>query len=119
MLFHIFNSQEERRAYGGSGFIEIQFCRTSSDNSMTDCETLQDIHHWQDDSLYVDDGDSFYNEYHHVFDLLDMYGMNYFGPKSINPAIEKLIQEKPMDYEILVEWLGKAKEYNGFYILGL
>ncbi len=27
MLFHTFNSQEERRAFGGSMFIELQFCK--------------------------------------------------------------------------------------------
>ena len=26
MLFHTFKSQEERRKFGGSAFIEIQFC---------------------------------------------------------------------------------------------
>ena len=27
MLFHTFSSQEERRKYGGSAFIEIQYCK--------------------------------------------------------------------------------------------
>jgi len=26
-MFHIFDSQEKRRKYGGSAFMEIQFCR--------------------------------------------------------------------------------------------
>jgi len=67
VLFHVFNSQEERRAYGGSAFIEI----------------------------------------------------HYYGQELIKPIIEKLIKAKPKDYEILVEWLNKAEEYTGFYILGL
>ena len=50
---------------------------------------------------------------------MDIFGMNYYGPESINPVIEKIITAKPMEYEVLVEWLNKAKEYNGFYILGL
>lgn len=31
----------------------------------------------------------------------------------------KLQKEKPADYEALIEWLTKSKEYNGFYILGI
>ncbi len=27
MLFHIFNSQKERREFGGSDFIEMQYCK--------------------------------------------------------------------------------------------
>ena len=27
MLFHTFNTQEERRKFGGSDFIEMQYCR--------------------------------------------------------------------------------------------
>ena len=36
MLFHVFNSQEERRAYGGSAFIEIQFCKLSTKRKVTE-----------------------------------------------------------------------------------
>ena len=63
--------------------------------------------------------EALHNEYHHIFDALDIFGMNYFGPELINPVIERLIKVKPKDYEILTNWLNKAKEYNGFYILGL
>lgn len=119
MLFHVFNSQEERRTYGGSAFIEIQFCKLSANRKVTERVALRSIQHWQNDSLYVDDEDLFYNEYHCIFDAMDIFGMNYYGPESINPVIEKIITAKPMEYEVLVEWLNKAKEYNGFYILGL
>ena len=119
MLFHVFNSQEERRAYGGSAFIEIQFCKLSTKRKVTERVALRSIQHWQNDSLYVDDEDLFYNEYRCIFDTMDIFGMNYYGPESINPVIEKLTATKPKDYEILVDWLSNAKEYNGFYILGL
>ena len=52
MLFHIFNSQEERRAFGGSGFIEIQYCRHPMDTKPK--RILNNVTHWSDDSLYVD-----------------------------------------------------------------
>ena len=119
MLFHVFNSQEERRAYGGSAFIEIQFCKVPAKRKVNARVALRSIHHWQNDSLYVDNEDLFYKEYHSIFNALDIFGMNYYGPESINPVIEKINTTKPMEYEVLVEWLNKAKEYNGFYILGV
>ena len=36
MLFKIFNSQEERKKYGGSAFIEIQFCRLPMGTNVKD-----------------------------------------------------------------------------------
>ena len=119
MLFHIFNSQEDRRAYGGSAFIEIQFCKLPAKRIRNKSAALRNLHHWQNDSLYIDDENLFYNEYHHIFDTVDIFGMNYYGPESIKPIIEKIITTEPMEYEVLVEWLIKAKEFNGFYILGL
>lgn len=119
MLFHVFNYQEERRAYGGSAFIEIQFCKLSDKQKEIECTAQNGIRHWQNDSLYVDDEYLFYNEYHCIFDNLDIYGTAYYGSYSINAVMEKLITVKPKDYEILAGWLSKAKEYGGFYILGL
>ena len=119
VLFHVFNSQEERRAYGGSAFIEFQFCKLPAKRKVNKRVALHSINHWQNDSLYVDDEGLFYKEYHCIFDSLDIFGMNYYGPDLIKPIIEKLITVKPIDYEVLIEWLDKAKEYNGFYILGI
>lgn len=39
--------------------------------------------------------------------------------KEIIGIIEKINSEKPVGYEILAEWLNIAKNYNGFYILGI
>lgn len=127
MLFHIFNSQQERREYGGSCFIEFQFCLLPKDTSL---ETLvnSDVH-WQDDSLYVSDENKFYREYSSIFNCgvynnlssgtVDVYGLNYYSPEKTDIIIDKLCQEKPYDYQVLLDWLNKSKEYNGFYILGI
>lgn len=127
MLFHIFNSQRERREYGGSCFIELQFCSLPKG---TPIETLvnSDVH-WQDDSLYVDDENKFYKEYSSIFDCgvynnlssgtVDVYGLNYYSPEKTDIIIDKLGREKPCDYQMLLDWLEKSKEYNGFYILGI
>ena len=127
MLFHSFESQEERRNYGGSYFIEIQFCDMPFQSEINDFN----FQNWRNDSLYVygDDDNVFYNEYKHYFDcgiyanlktgIVDLHGINYYSPDLIEPIIEKIVKGMPKDYEIIAEWLNKAKLHNGFYILGL
>ena len=67
MLFHIFDSQEERRNFGGSGFIEIQFCKLPSGTTTKKLVAVNSINHWQNDSLYIDDENAFYQEYSQFF----------------------------------------------------
>jgi hypothetical protein len=129
MLFHSFNSQDERRDYGGSAFIEIQFCRLPVGTSNKKIVAISNIINWQNDSLYVDCEEEFYREYSSILGFgmysnlsngpLDIYGINYYSPSAIVRIIEALNREKPMDYEILLDWLNKAKIYNGFYVLGI
>ena len=128
-MFHFFDSQEERRNFGGSAFIEIQFCKLPSGTTTKKLVAISNIKHWQNDSLYIDDENAFYQEYSHIFNcglynnlktgIVDIYGINYYAPSLIESIIEKLQKEKPADYEALIEWLTKSKEYNGFYILGI
>lgn len=129
MIFHIFNSQEERRAFGGSAFIELQFCKLSPDTKVK--KIVNNIKYWQNDSLYVylDDIDTFDQEYGHILSsgiynnmksgMVDIYGINYYKPALIDSIIERLNKEKPTDYEVLVSWLIESKSYNGFYVLGI
>ena len=129
MLFLVFNSQEERMEYGGSAFIEMQFCKLPVGTKMKDIVAVRSINNWQNDSLYINDEDVFYQEYSQIFNcgiynnlksgVVDLYGINYYEPSFIDTIITKLYEEKPIDYESLVEWLSKAKQFNGFYILGL
>lgn len=129
MLFHIFNSQKERREYGGSAFMEMQFCKLPAGTKVKDIVAVEKIKNWQNDSLYIDDEQTFYLEYSRIFNCgiynnlqsgaVDIYGINYYAPEFIEPIIEKLQKEKPLDHETLVVWLNNAKEYNGFYILGI
>lgn len=129
MLFHTFNSQDERRDYGGSAFIEIQFCKIPYGTKSKKIVAVNSINHWQNDSLYVSEEDKFYHEYSHIFNsgiynnlksgTVDIFGINYYAPSLIDSIIEKLQKDKPSDYKTLIEWLTTAKEYNGFYILGI
>lgn len=129
MLFHTFNSQEERRNYGGSAFIEIQFCKLPVKTTITKLVAVDSITNWQNDSLYINDESAFYREYSNIFDCgtynnlkcgtVDIYGINYYAPSLTDSIIGKLCKNKPTDYEKLMEWLIKSKIYNGFYILGI
>lgn len=128
-MFHIFSNQEERRNHSGSAFIEIQFCKLPEDCHIKKILESDSIKHWQNDSLYVSDESAFYKEYSQIFNCgvynnlqrgtVDIYGVNYYEPFIINDITERLNEYKPTGYEVLTSWLEKAKEYNGFYILGI
>ena len=129
MLFHVFSSQEERRTFGGSAFIEVQFCKMPYKTKTKKIVAVNSIKNWQNDSLYINDEDTFYQEYSNIFTcgiynnlksgIVDIFEINYYEPSLVDSIITKLHKNKPIDYMILVEWLTKAKEYNGFYILGI
>lgn len=129
MLFHTFSSQEERRRIGGSCFVELQFCRMPPGTPVKRLVDVDSICNWMDDSLYVDDESALYREYGRFFTggvynnlhhgLVDLYGINYYEPAMIEPLMERLRQERPPEYETLLDWLERAKDCNGFYILGI
>lgn len=131
MLFHKFKNQEERRNYGGSAFIEIQFCNMPSDTTTEMLVSVDNIEFWKNDSLYVyiEEDSLFYQEYRHIFNcgiysnlntgIVDLYGINYYAPALIDSIIDRIYQVEPEDYKILIEWLINAKDYNGFYIFGI
>jgi len=131
VLFYVFNSQEERRKFGGSAFIEILFCKMPFDSKIKKVISFKNIKCWQDDSLYIyaDDIDTFFSEYSSIFacgtynnlerGMVDMFGVNYYKSELIDNIAAMILEKQPADYEILIEWLYKAKNYNGFYILGI
>lgn len=120
MQFYTFRSQDERRSFGGSAFIEIQFCDLPEGTKEKKLLAINSIKHWKNDSLYVylDDIEAFYHEYNPIFDC-DIYGINYYAPSKIDMLIGILNKEKPSAYECLVGWLNEAQCHNGFYILGI
>jgi len=129
--FYYFTTQEERRSFGGSCFVEIQFCRIKPTAKVKQIVAVSSIEHWQNDSLYVyeDDINSFYDEYSDIFDCgtynnlhsgkIDVHGINYYQADLINVIITKIQAAKASDCETIIAWLNKAKGYNGFYILGI
>ena len=129
MLFQTFRSQAERRRQGGSCFVELQFCRMPPGTPVRRLVDVDSIRNWMDDSLYVDDETVLYREYGRFFTggvynnlrrgPADLYGINYYEPAMIDPLMERLRREQPPEYETLLGWLERAKDYNGFYILGI
>ena len=131
MIFHSFSSQDERRAFGGSAFIELQFCKLPLGTRLKKIVSVRAITHWKDDSLYVfaDDIDLFYQNYNSVFNCgihndlksasLDICGINYYNPELIDSMLNKMLEKRPPDYETLADWLNEARALNGFYVLGI
>lgn len=131
MLFHRFANQQARRAFGGSCFIEMQFCRMPMGTWLSELVSVQAIHHWMNDSLYVhgDDQNEFFSSYGKFFPCgvysnleigpMDLWGINYYAPALLDGLIDALLSASPADAPVLIEWLSQAKSYNGFYILGI
>ncbi len=126
-MFHLFSSQAERREYGGSGFLEMQFCRLPRGAKIE--EIVNRVENRRDDSLYIDDESEFYREYGDIFDcgfyndlrrgVVDVYGINYYPPECVETLIVRIAERKPAEHESISEWLARASAYNGFYILGI
>ncbi|MCH5153572.1 MAG: hypothetical protein J1F71_00015 [Clostridiales bacterium] len=120
-MFHIFKDQNERIAYGGTAFIELQYCKLKAGTRLNKIVALRSIRHWQDNSLYVyvTDIDNFLDQYHDIFQGVDCSGINYYSPNQLNEIVAKLESKKPVDYSVLLEWLKQGIEHNGIYILGI
>lgn len=134
-LPHIFLSQEERKKIGGTLFIEFQYCNMKPGTKIQDLLPEDGIDCWLDDSLYVyiGDIDIFIEEYADIFHCgiyysdnnhklergLELYGTTYYSPDQVESITAEILESKVTDYEILIDWLKKVKNYNGFYISGI
>ena len=131
MLFYTFSSQDERRKFGGSYFIEMQYCKFAKGTEIQKLIPVNAIEHWKNDSLYIygDHDNEFMKFYSDIFTggiysngksgIVDLYGINYYSRECSHIIIEKIKKTKPLDYQLLLNWLDKSNEYTGFYILGL
>lgn len=130
-MFHIFEKSQDRRQFGGSAVIEIQYCRLTSNTKLKKIVSVNTIQNWVDDSLYifVDDIDSFIASYGSIFNMgtynnvkkgsIDVFGINYYTSDDVKKIVDTITNEKPIDYQILLNWLSKTTQYNGIYILGI
>ncbi len=120
-MFRFFENQIERRAYGGSAFIELQYCKMKSGTKLKKIVASSSVHYWQDDSLYiyVDDIDDFFANYNEIFQELDCYGINYYSPDQLKDITAKIEKQMPLDCAVILEWIKRGVDYNGIYILGI
>ena len=51
--------------------------------------------------------------------LADLFGINYYTPKSEENIIKKLRERNSENDRILLKWIESDNEHNGFYILGV
>lgn len=131
MLFHTFSSQDERRQFGGSDFIELQYCRIRQGAEIGEILSVQAIEHRKNDSLYIfgEDMDAFFAQYCKIFSngiynnrecgVVDLLGINYYSPEQTALMTEAIKRETPADSQRLLDWLDGCKQYNGFYVLGV
>lgn len=131
MLFHTFASQEERRAFGGSAFMELQICKHKPGTKLEKILSLNAIAHWKNDSLYIyiDDIHGFDTIYGKIFrdgcyangerGNFDCYGVNYYTPEQTLRIAKEIAEKKPADFQVLLDWLTTAEKDNGIYLLGL
>ncbi len=128
MLFRTFRSQEERRRFGGSDFVELQYCSKEL-TALKDLVSADNISHWRNDSLYVlgDDLELFLSLYGEIFQggihndgmsgMLDTCGINYYSKDKTRLIAEKIAQCNSAERDVLLHWLENAN--NGFYVLGV
>ncbi len=130
-MFHIFSSQEERRKFGGTCFIEMQYCTLAQGTKLEEIVSVDAIENWKDNSLYIhgDDIDKFILHYGEIFTggiynnrksgMIDVYGINYYSQEKTLLILKRIEEMKRVEYQVLLSWLEKSKENNGFYVLGL
>lgn len=131
MLFHTFRSQDERRAFGGSYFIELQYCKLAPNADLKQIVSVDSIVNWANDSLYIhgDDDGAFLSQYGEILTggiynngetgPADLCGINYYSPQQARLIAERIMEQKPLELQVLLDWLERGTGYNGFYLLGL
>lgn len=130
MLFHRFASQEERRAFGGSDFLELQPCPLPPSSTPEELVSIDNFLHWQLSSLYIsgDDMGLFQELYgpllgHGLYNNLstgplDPCGINYYTPAQAAAIIARIEAAQPQDCQLLLPWL-RENSAKGFYLLGV
>lgn len=113
MLFHIFPSQSERRNFGGSDFIELQYCKLPQGTTIQEIVSVDAITCWKKDSLYVsgDDMEIFYRHYGSIITggiynnkesgPMDLCGINFYSRKQAAFFLDCIKIEKPPEYQVV------------------
>ncbi|MBR2971027.1 MAG: hypothetical protein IKC48_04460 [Clostridia bacterium] len=112
----------------GSAYYEFQYCKKKGSPKRL---ANKGYRHWAKDSIvvHVDEGDAFFDSYLGYLECTNApngttqfseCGVNYYTKEQARCMEEKIKEDKPKDFEALIEWLDKAAtDYNGFFFLGL
>ncbi len=110
-MFHTFSNINERRKFGGSAFIELQYCKLSAQTKLKKIVSIKAIQNWKDDSLYihVNDLDSFVESYGSILNIgtynnmksgvIDVFGINYYTIENVKQLIDVITNRKPQGHE--------------------
>jgi len=130
-MFYSLKSIKENILSRGAPFIELQYCKLKTKSKLPKIVSVNKIDFQKDDSLFIsiNDTEKFDINYGDIFcggiynnlksGKIDWFGINYFSPQQLVDIIDKIEEYKPLDYEILLDWLKQGAKYNGFYILGI
>lgn len=130
-MFYSFEEKNEKWGTKSTSFIEIQYCKLNPKTPLKKIVSVNEVEGWKNDSLYVATGDmdEFNENYKDIFcdgvynnlkrGVVDFFGINYYSPEQLREMIRKIQEQKPLHYEVLLEWLKEGLNYNGIYILGL
>lgn len=130
-MFYRFWDQAERQDFGGGDFLELQYCKLPAGTELKRIVAVDSIVHWLEESLYIDGDETgpFFREYGDIFDggvyanlktgPLDWCGINYYDPALTERIIAAILEKKPPESTKVLLWLYEARNYNGFYILGV
>ena len=122
---------DEKITFNSTAFLEIQFCKINDKKWGKKEFEVRNIKYGAQDSLYVYhfDIDEFLAEYGEIFvqgeyvnhktGYIDPFGVTYFPKERIDDFIQRIFVSRPIDYEIMIEWLNEALKYNGINFLGL
>lgn len=130
-MFCSFKNMKENIILSGAPLIELQYCKLNKKSKTKKIVSANKINFLKDDSLYlsIDDTEKFDINYGDIIyggtysnlksGKVDWFGVNYFSLQQLVDIIDKIEEYKPLDYEILLDWLKQGLNYNGFYILGV
>ena len=130
-MFYSFKNMKENILNCGAPFIELQYCKLKTKSKTKKIVSVNKIDFSKEDSLYlsINDTEKFDINYGNIIcgvtynnlksGKVDWFGINYCSPQQLVDIIDKIEKYKPLDYEILLDWLKQGLNYNGFYILGI
>ena len=118
--YPIFITAKEREGQG-TGFIELQYCKRKMHKKIA----LSFIKNWKKDSLYicVESLNIFTDQYFDIFSAvnkIDLFSPEYFTLEQVKQLRELILEKKPLDYKIIINWLDICIEKGySMYFLGV